>query len=165
MGRSAPLRRALVTFKDAYFSEISDLLTVEYDSEGIASVIFQGLDILSLLNIVLYLYTDGIIDVWNIARKSAQFGPRYRQVRVEVMKAAAQLDLRGLERAARLMAEPATNLHHAFDAALATPEFLESGDIDVHLEDGMVRLHSAFVCRRCPFFEALFNGRAERWLA
>jgi hypothetical protein len=166
MGRSVPLQKALLTFRKAYFSEIPDVFTVEYDKEGIASVIFQGLDILSVVNIVFYLYTDNIIPVWNIARKAAEFGPRYRQVRIEVMKAAAQLEFRGLEKAARLMSEPAKSLHKSLDAALSAPEFLTSGDIEVQLEDGLVRVHSAFVCQRCPFFEGMFHGRAGGgWLA
>lgn len=164
--RSPILRSGLNTFAQEYFFSISDVLTVEYDKEGHPVVIFQALDILSLLVLVFYIYTDGIIDVWHMARKSPSFAYAYRQARSELMKLSAMLELKDLERATRLMTEPNKVLHRDLDRAITDPIFFNSGDIEVKLDGDSRLVHSALICQRCPFFEGLFFGRARGgWLS
>ncbi|KAI7318684.1 hypothetical protein KC315_g9982 [Hortaea werneckii] len=91
---------------------------------------------------------------------------RYRQVRTELMKVASKLELGKLEPAVRQMVSPLPCLDLDLEVAFADPAFFYDGDIIVQLEDDEVRVHSALVCTRCPFFEGLFMGRAGgRWLA
>ncbi|KAL9121093.1 MAG: hypothetical protein Q9187_002354 [Circinaria calcarea] len=164
-GRSKVLRQALSEFRQSYFFSISEVLTVEYGKDGNVLVLFQGIDFLTLLNLVLYIYTDSLIDVWHHTRHSPQLAFRYRQVRTELMKVASHLGLRCLEQAARLMAEPPKTLHQDMECAILDPEFFETGDINVELNGSTVKVHSALMCQRCPFFEGLFHGRAAgRWL-
>ena len=164
--RSPIMRSGLDSFAKEYFFSIPDVLTVEYDKEGHPVVIFQGLDVLSLLVLVFYIYTDGIIDVWHMAKKSPSFAYAYRQARSELMKLSAMLELKDLERATRLMTEPGKVLHKDLDRAIADPLFFNSGDIEVKLDGESRLLHSALICQRCPFFEGLFFGRARGgWLS
>jgi inhibitor of Bruton tyrosine kinase len=42
----------------------------------------------------------------------------------------------------------------------------DSANVLVQLADAEVKVHMALVCRRCPFFEGLFQGRAQgQWLS
>ena len=164
-GRSTVLRQALSHFRQSYFFSISEVLTVEYGKDGNVLVLFQGIDFLTILNLVLYIYTDSLIDVWHHTRHSSQLAFRYRQVRTELMKVAGHLGLRCLEQAARLMAEPPKTLHQDMERAILDPEFSETGDVNVELNGCTVKVHSVLMCQRCPFFEGLFHGRAAgRWL-
>ena len=91
---------------------------------------------------------------------------RYRQIRVELMKTAAHLKLLKLESAVRLMSTPERRMDTDMRIAIEDARFFEDGDIILELEGADMRVHSAFMCRRCPFFEGLFNGRAGgQWLA
>lgn len=164
-GRSKVLRHALSEFRQSYFFGIPEVLTVEYGKDGDVLVLFQGIDFLTIINLVLYIYTDSLIDVWHHTRHSPQLAFRYRQVRTELMKFAGHLGLRCLEQAARLMAEPSKTLHHDMERAILDSEFFETGDVNVELNGSTVKVHSALMCQRCPFFEGLFHGRAAgRWL-
>ncbi|MCJ1477802.1 hypothetical protein MMC13_006475 [Lambiella insularis] len=165
-GRSSILRHALQSFRQAYYFSIPDVLTVEYDKQGEAVILFHGIDFLTLLNFVLYSYTDALIDVWHHTRHKPQMASRYRLVRTELMKTAGYLEMRGLEHAARLMVAPAYTLHHDLELAICHPEYFETGDVEVELRDTTCRVHSALICQRCPFFEGLFHGRAAgSWLS
>lgn len=159
-GRSSILRQALRSFRQEYFFSIPDVLTIEYDKQGKALVLFPGLDFLTILNFVLYVYTDSVIDVWHHTRHAPQMASLYRQVRTELMKTAGYLEMRSLEQAARLMVAPAFTLHQDLEVAVCQPEFFETGDVEVELRDATCRVHSALICQRCPFFEGLFHGRA-----
>ena len=164
-GRSNILRQALLEFRQSYFFSISEVLTVEYGKDGNVLVLFQGIDFLTVLNLVLYIYTDSLIDVWHHTRHSPQLAFRYRQVRTELMKVAGHLGLRCLEQAARLMAEPPKTLHQDMERAILDPQFFETGDVNIELNGSTVKVHSVLMCQRCPFFEGLFHGRAAgRWL-
>ncbi|KAK5135819.1 hypothetical protein LTR08_004646 [Meristemomyces frigidus] len=164
MGRSRVFRREFRDLCEGTFT-IPDLVTSELDDEGCTVVRFQA-DILTIVNLALYLYTDGIVDYWHMTRLAPKMAHRYRQVRGELMKVASKLELVKLEPAVRQMVLPLPCLNMDFEAAFADPAFFYDGDIVVQLEDEEVRVHSALVCARCPFFEGLFMGRAGgRWLA
>jgi alpha-tubulin suppressor-like RCC1 family protein len=163
-GRSRVLRAGLQTFSDGGDFSVSDLLISERDSSGRPVIIFQGLDTLTLVDFLLYCYTDSIVDFWHHTRGSPM-AFRYRQVRTELMKVAAKLELLKLEPAVRQMIEPERCLHMDLEIATRDQNYFANGDIRVQLSDGEVLVHGAMVCQRCPFFEGMFMGRAGgRWL-
>ena len=165
-GRSIVMRRALMQFRQSYFFEIPEVLTIEYSKEGNILVIFKALDLLTIVNLILFIYTDSVVDVWHHTRHSPRSAPKYRQIRTELMRIAAALEIRSLENATRLMVEPPKTLHLDVERAIMEPEFFGDGDIIVELNSSTMKVHSSMMCRRCPFFEGLFNGRAGGiWLS
>ncbi|KAJ4371612.1 hypothetical protein N0V83_004832 [Neocucurbitaria cava] len=164
--RSRAFRDALREFRDVGTEfTMPDLLTIKEDGEKIL-VLFHGLDFLTVFNLVLYAYTDSVVDFWNVTRHYPSLAYRYRAVRTELMKVASRLDLRQLEPAVRQMVNPRRSLHMDMELAIKDQSFFESGDVIVDLADGEMVLHSDIICQRCPFFEGLFRGRAGgQWLA
>lgn len=164
-GRSPVLRKALQEFRDSYYSSVPDLLDIEYGKDGQTQIRFRGVDFLTVMNLVFFLYTDGILDVWHLAKTSTKNAARYRQVRNEVMRVGTQLSLPTLERAARLMVEPQRSLKKDMAHAMNHASFFDDADVIVQLKGGSLKVHSQVICQRCPFFEALFHGRSGgRWL-
>lgn len=164
-GRSKVLRRGFRDLCETSTFTIPDLAVSELDQRGRAVIRFHGLDILTIVDLVLYLYTDGVVDFWHL-RNAKDKAYRYRQIRTELMKVAAKLELVKLEVAVRQMIEPKACLDGDLAMAFQDPAFFYDGDVVVRLEDGEVRVHSALVCGRCPFFSGLFVGRAGgRWVA
>jgi alpha-tubulin suppressor-like RCC1 family protein len=165
-GRSRVFRDAMLDFrlKDSEHA-IPELLTIRKEGES-TLVLFQSLDFLTIFDLVLYAYTDSVVDFWNVTRHAPALAFRYRSVRTELMKVASRLELRQLEPAVRQMVNPRRSLHVDLELAIKEPSFFESGDVIVDLADGEMLLHSDIVCQRCPFFEGLFRGRAGgQWLA
>ena len=136
------------------------------DNRSQVRITFQGLDFMVIANLAVYLYTDTVIDVWNFLRHSPSMAFRYRQVRVELMKIAGYLKLGNLESAVRLMTKPERRMNVDFGMAIQDPGFFDNGDLIAELDDAEMLVHSDLLCRRCPFFDGLFNGRAAgQWLA
>ncbi|RDL36574.1 RCC1 protein [Venustampulla echinocandica] len=169
LGRSSVLRSALSEFRHTGAAHIPDLLTItsETTSNGARMrVTFQGLDFFTILNLAIYLYTDTVVDVWHFTRRSPQMAFRFRQVRVELMKTAANLQLAKLESAVRLMTTSDRRMDVDMKLALQDPSFFEDADVIIELDGSEMAAHSALLCQRCPFFEGLFHGRAAgQWLA
>lgn len=164
-GRSSVLRKALQEFRCKHKASVPELLTIMEGDDRQPRILFQGLDVLTILNLAFFLYTDNVLDVWQDAR-SSQNASRFRQVRTEVIRMATHLDLPALERAAVLMIKPVRSMKGDFAVALDDPAFFESADVVIELSGGQVTAHSQFICQRCPFFNALFNGRSGgRWLS
>ncbi|KAI9818787.1 MAG: hypothetical protein M1827_007607 [Pycnora praestabilis] len=164
--RSVILRQALAEMRQTGTYSISEVLSLERDANGKVTMTLQGYDFLTLLNLLLYLYTDTLVDIWHHTKNAPMSAFRFRQVRTELMKIASRLDLRSLEAAVRVMVEPKRILDSDMDRAIIDPMFFDDGDVEVQLSDAAIRVHSAIICRRCPFFEGLFNGRAGgRWLS
>lgn len=164
-GRSPVLRKALEEFRQSYYASVPDVLDIEYDREGQTQIRLQSFDFLTVMNLVFFLYTDGLLDVWHRARSSTENASRYRQVRTEVMRVATYLGLPTLERAARLMVEPEQSLKLDMAHAINHPSFFDDADVIVHLNGDTVKVHSQVICQRCPFFDTLFHGRAGgRWV-
>lgn len=144
-----------------------DLLSISISDQGKTTFLFKGVDFLTLVELVLYVYTDEFVGFWLRARSALDLAHRYRQIRLEVMRIASRLELRNFESVARRMApmaQPCMNL----DLEMALPHwsFLDSGDTVIQLSDGEQLVHSDLLSRRCPFFEGMFQGRAGgRWLA
>lgn len=165
-GRSEIMRLAFITFRQKYFFSIPEVVTIEYDGEGKMLVIFLGVDFITILNLVLYIYTDTVVDVWRQTRHYPKLASRYRQSRLEVMKIASRLEMAALEQAARVMVQPSKIMHQDMERAIRQPGFYETGDVEIELDGGSARAHSALMCQRCPFFQGLFNGRAGGiWLS
>ena len=165
-GRSSVLRNALQKFRQSYYYALPDVLMIEYDKQAKTLILFQGIDFLTIFNLVFYIYTDSVVDVWHHTRHAQSMAFRYRQVRTELMKVAAQLDMRGLEHAVRLMIAPSRVLHQDMNTAILDAQFFETGDVVIELSDSYRKVHSALMCRRSPFFEGLFHGRAGgSWLS
>ncbi|KAL5118503.1 hypothetical protein ACEQ8H_003518 [Pleosporales sp. CAS-2024a] len=165
-GRSRVFRRAMLDFR-AHDTEttIPDLLTIKREGNTIR-VLFQGLDFLTIFNLILYVYTDSLVDFWNVTRHYPTLAYRYRTVRTELLKVATRLEMKQLESAVRQMVNPRKSLHLDLELAIKDTTFFESGDVIVDLADGEKLLHSDIICQRCPFFEGLFRGKAGgQWLA
>ncbi|EME89297.1 uncharacterized protein MYCFIDRAFT_126382 [Pseudocercospora fijiensis CIRAD86] len=164
--RSRILRRGFRDLCETTTFTVEDLLRSELDIHGKLVVTFQGVDILTVVDLALYLYTDSLVDFWNFVRSAPRMAYSYRQVRAELMRIASKLELSLLEPAVRQMVEPRPGLDKDLEVAFLDPAFFHDGDILVQLEDDEIRVHSALVCARCPFFHGLFMGRAGgRWLA
>lgn len=165
-GRSEVLRRGLEITRQNYYFGIPEVMTIEYDSTGKMLVSFQDVDYITVLNLVLYAYTDGVVDVWRHTRGFPRLASRYRQIRLELMKLASQLQMPSLEQAVRVMAEPSKVMDQDLERAIRNPDYFKSADLEIELDGASVKVHSALLCQRCPFFEGLFNGRASGlWLA
>ncbi|KAL8716762.1 MAG: hypothetical protein Q9225_005941 [Loekoesia sp. 1 TL-2023] len=165
-GRSRLLSRAFSTFRDEYFFAIPQIMTIEYDKNGHILLLFQKVDFLTVLNLVLYIYTDSIADVWLQTRQPPRVMSRYRQVRNELMQIAAHLEMRPLERSVRAQARPPRTLHEDMERAVCEPNFFENGDVEIQLDGASLKAHIPILCQRCPFFEGLFQGRAAgHWLS
>lgn len=165
--RSRVVRAALTEFQETYYYAIPDVMSIEYGQDGDVQLTFQGADFLTLANLVFYLYTESLVDVWHYTSKALQSAARYRSVRLELMKIANQLELFHLERAVRVMVDPARCLHKDMELAILDSNFYSDADVIIELADGVeLPAHSALLCIRCPFFNGLFNGRARgRWVA
>ncbi|KAI9839758.1 MAG: hypothetical protein M1838_004269, partial [Thelocarpon superellum] len=165
-GRSAVLRKLLRDGRKSGQASVPDLLTIETNEQGRPVLRFHALDFLSILNFVSYCYQDSVVDVWQYTRHAPKYAFRYRQVRAELLKIALRLELRELEAAVRIMREPNLTLHHDLAVATADPSFFDDGDTIVELAGAEVKVHSALMRQRCPFFEGLFYGRAAgQWLS
>ncbi|KAG9789413.1 BTB/POZ domain-containing protein 1 [Exophiala dermatitidis] len=159
--RSRVMRSALAEFQETYYFSIPDVVSIEYGQDGQIQVQFLGADFLTLINLVFYLYTDNVIDVWHYTSKALHLAPRYRAVRIELMKIATHLELQQLERAVRTMVDPTLSLTNDMELAILDSNFFSDADVLIELADGVeLPAHSVLLCVRCPFFEGLFVGRA-----
>ncbi|KAK4126872.1 hypothetical protein N657DRAFT_668872 [Parathielavia appendiculata] len=161
--RSPVLRNALAHFrKSGSFNH--EIFSIS-EADGKALVCFPALDLIALLNLVLFAYEDKVIPVWNFTGHVRPLAYRYRQIRQEVMKLATRLGMNSLKAAARLQVEPKKCMDQDFQLAVKDPRFFADGDALLELEGAEILVHSTFVCQRCPWFQGLFLGRSRgRWL-
>jgi alpha-tubulin suppressor-like RCC1 family protein len=165
-GRSRVLREGFRSLCENSTFTIPDVAVAEVMTSGQLKLVFQGVDIISIINLALYLYTDAVSDVWHFTRDAPSMAYRYRTTRTDLMKIASKLEVTKLEAAVRQMIPPQLGLNLDFEAAFDDPAFFHDADAVVQLEDDEVRVHSSLVCTRCPFFDGLFMGRAGgRWLS
>lgn len=165
-GRSKILRQGLAEFRQTGSFSVPEILSLEQDDGGRTVVMLQGMDVLTVFNFVLYSYADNVVDFWHYTRQYPKLAFRYRQVRTELMKLASRLELKQLEPAVRQMVKPRRSLTMDMELAIKDPAFFEDGDIILELADSELRVHSALMVQRCPFFEGMFRGRAAGlWLA
>lgn len=164
--RSLPLRAALSVFRQSG-EFANDTFAINASRSGPFQIKFAGLDFLTLVELVLYMYTDHFVGFWQYTRACPELAYRYAAVRTELMRTASRLDLRNLESAARRLAQTVEHsLAVDMDLAICDNTFFENGDAIVQLEDGEMPVHSLWLAKRCPFFEGLFYGRTGgQWLA
>ncbi|KAG4032895.1 hypothetical protein MFRU_006g03540 [Monilinia fructicola] len=165
-GRSSVLRSLLTGFRHGEIASIPDILNIEHGAGDKIRITFYGLDVITLVNFVIYLYTDRVVDVWNFTKFFPSMAYRLRQVRNELMKLSSQLKMPWLEAPVRMIVQPSDKLNCDLDSAITDEAFFDDCDAIVELDGDEMPIHSVLVCRRCPFFDGLFNGRSGgQWLA
>ncbi|KXJ89863.1 hypothetical protein Micbo1qcDRAFT_196622 [Microdochium bolleyi] len=163
--RSNVLRAALQRCRETGSSEISDFLAIHDSGAQVVIEFTNGIDLITLVNLVVYAYLDRVIPAWNFTRQSPPLAYRYRQIRNELMKIAKDLNMMKLEAAVRVQSSPPRSMASDFRAAIEDPAFFEDGDAILELDGDEVPVHSTFLCQRCPWFQGLFNGRSRgMWL-
>lgn len=163
--RSPILQKALFAHRLTRSHEIPDCLNIE-TVNGKTTVTFAAIDIISLLNIIVFVYEDRVIPAWNYTRQDPALAYRYRQIRTDVTKLAGKLEMPKLEAAAQRQTDPPRSLHTDLRSAIDDELFFDDADALIHLDGDTIPAHSALLRQRCPFFEALFHGRSQgAWLA
>ncbi|KAJ0161789.1 BTB/POZ domain-containing protein 1 [Colletotrichum tanaceti] len=163
--RSRVLRNLLGEYRNGGECEIPQVLRLE-DDEGKTVVTFESIDLLSLVNLLVYCYDDTVVPAWNHTRQAPSLAHRYRQVRNELMKLATRLDMTKLEAAVRLQTTAEKSLDKDLLKATQDAKYYEDADALVELDGEEVPIHSQLMRQRCEFFEGLFHGRAGgMWLA
>lgn len=163
--RSPVLRRVLPELRFSGSYEFQECVSMDVQ-DGKTILNFPGIDLISLLNLVIYMYEDRVIPAWNFTRQDPSLAYRYRQIRTDVTKLAAKLEMSKLEAAAQKQVDPQRSLSSDLRSAIEDPTFFDDADAVLNLDGDELPVHSALVRRRCPFFEALFHGRSQgAWLA
>lgn len=157
--RSSVLRKAMDEFMKTGSYELSEILTIKSLGNR-TQILLHGMDFITLLNFVLYVYQDTVVDVWHFTRHAPNSAYRFRQIRTELMKLATKLNMVKFETAVRLMMAPEPHLHIDLALAIQVPSFFDDGDTVIELDGGEMMVHSALLRQRCPFFDGIFGGRA-----
>lgn len=159
--RSPVLRNALAVGS----RQVGDTAEIQYESNR-SRLIFRGVDLLTVLNLVYYIYIDTIIDLWHQRGVNPMQTHNFKILRMELSSVASVLELKVLKNAVERMHYPPRSLHSNFEAALKAPELEQYTDLFIELARGeSIRVHSAIMRARCPFFETLYGGGASgRWL-
>ncbi|KAI1100629.1 hypothetical protein F4804DRAFT_318394 [Jackrogersella minutella] len=163
--RSPLFRAGLERYRETGIYEIPDLLTIT-EKNNITTVELAGsVDLITLMNLVVYMYRDRVIPAWNFTRQSKPLAYRYRQIRTELMRLGTKLGMAELEAAVRLQSSPPRSMSKDFKEAIDDPAFFEDGDTILELDGDEIPVHSTVLCQRCPWFQGLFNGRSRGfWL-
>lgn len=166
-GRIPSMLRAITGYREGSPLSERDAQYFQIEEIGDTTVItFQGLDVISILNVVQFLYEDAVIAAWNCIRQRQSWAFRYRQIRTELQKLTTALDMPVLEAAVRLQVDPQKAMANDFKHAVKDSRFFEDGDTLLELDGAEVQVHSTLITQRCPWFQALFHGRSGgRWLA
>ncbi|GAP87053.1 putative BTB POZ domain-containing protein [Rosellinia necatrix] len=163
--RSAILRLGLQRFRETGHYDMPDLFIITEERGQIIIEFAWNIDIIALLNIVVYMYGDRVIPAWNFTRQASPLAHRYRQIRTDVMKLATRLGMPRLEAIARMQTAPTRSMNRDFEDAVNDLAFFEDGDALLELDGDEIPVHSAMLCQRCPWFQGLFNGRSGgKWL-
>ncbi|KAJ8128782.1 hypothetical protein O1611_g4851 [Lasiodiplodia mahajangana] len=163
--RSAVLRDGLQQFRETGYYDIPDLLTITEEQDEAIIEFTWNIDMIALLNIIVFMYCDRVIPAWNFTRQASPLAFRYRQIRTDVMKLSSRLGMPKLEAAARMQVPASCSMNIDFQDAIHDPTFFEDGDALLELDGDEVPVHSMMVCQRCPWFQGLFNGRSRgKWL-
>ncbi|KAI2628565.1 hypothetical protein GGR54DRAFT_350862 [Hypoxylon sp. NC1633] len=163
--RSPLLRSELRKFRNIGTSKVADLFHISKQNDLTVVEFTSSIDLITLVNFVVYIYSDRVIPAWNFTRQSKPLAYRYRQIRTELMKLATKLGMNDLEAAVRLQSSPPRSMNRDFKTAIDDPAFFEDGDALLELDGDEIPVHSSMVCQRCPWFDGLFNGRSRgMWL-
>lgn len=170
MARSPVLSELLIKLKTTKNEMIPGLLHIDLCENGRINITFdKGIDFLAVFDIWIYAYTDKTYDIWlRLRLRNLSFGSRQFDIRLNVMKIAAALDLCALERSARLQDMPVKRLHLDMERAFSSnPHIFDDADVALELEGGvLVYAHSSLLVQRSLFFKNMFHGMsAGRWLS
>ncbi|TGO26206.1 hypothetical protein BPAE_0064g00220 [Botrytis paeoniae] len=171
-GRSSVLRSLLAEFRHSGTASLPDrsksepdILNIQKGTSGRIKITFNGLDFITLVNVVIFLYQDEVADVWNFANYYPHLAFRYRKVRGQLMELGSYLNMEYLN-GPGLHRRPSDSITTDMDNAIKDEKFFDGCDALVELDGGEIPIHSALACQRCPFFDGLFNGRSGgQWLA
>ncbi|KAI0966148.1 hypothetical protein F4678DRAFT_302014 [Xylaria arbuscula] len=163
--RSSVLRDGFHQFRETGQFDIPELLTVN-EEHGTTIVEFSwNIDIIAMLNLIVYMYSDRVIPAWNFTRQASPLAYRYRQIRTDVMKLATRLGIQKLEAAARTQTDASRSMNLDFGVAFNDPIFFEDCDALLELDGDEIPAHSMMLCQRCPWFQGIFQGRSGgKWL-
>ncbi|RYP72671.1 hypothetical protein DL769_004413 [Monosporascus sp. CRB-8-3] len=163
--RSPVLRSGLQHLRESGTFDLPEVFTIS-EKNGITVVELSGnVDLITLINVVVYMYLDRTVPAWVFTRQSPPLAYRYRTIRTELMRVASRLIMPKLEAAVRTQTSPPRSLHQDFAKAIEDPGFFEDGDALLELDGDQVPVHSVMLCQRCPWFQGLFNGRSGgMWL-
>ncbi|RYO92369.1 hypothetical protein DL766_000337 [Monosporascus sp. MC13-8B] len=163
--RSPVLRSGLRHLRESGTYDLPEVFTIS-EEDGITVVELSGnVDLITLINVVVYMYLDRIVPAWVFTRQSPPLAYRYRTIRTQLMRVASRLIMPKLEAAVRTQTSPARSLHQDFAKAIEDPGFFEDGDTLLELDGDQAPVHSVMFCQRCPWFQGLFNGRSGgMWL-
>ncbi|KAK6599025.1 BTB/POZ domain-containing protein [Botrytis cinerea] len=170
-GRSSVLRSLLAEFRHSGNASLPDrsksepdILNIQNGTSDRIKITFNGLDFITLVNLVIFLYQDEVADVWNFANYYPHLAFRYRKVRGQLMELGSYLNMEYLN-GPGLHRRPSDSITTDMDNAIKDEKFFDDCDALVELDGGEIPIHSALACQRCPFFDGLFNGRSGgQWL-
>lgn len=162
LSRSPILRRLITRGSDAAPSNICSVVPTE---RGL-KVVFRHVGLLALLTLVYYLYTDTVIDIWHPPHTNKYKQLFYSPLQHEVGGLASALHLRALDLTVTRMCYVPLSMCTGLRTAYADPCSFRTADMVIDTaDDQSIEAHSALMRVRCPFFDALYGGRASgRWL-
>lgn len=163
--RSPVLCAGLQRSRESGVVEMSDFLAISHEDNVTVVELLGSIDVVTLANIVIYMYLDRVVADWAFPRQSPPLAHRYRAIRTELMKLAAKLDMPKLEAAVRTQSTPERSMDKDFARAIANPDFFEDADTLLEIDGDEALVHSEIACQRCPWFQGLFHGRSRgMWL-
>ncbi len=164
-GRSSVLRTSLHHSRGSESFELSEVATISKEDDATVIQFSGNVDLITLMNLVVYMYLDRVIPAWAFTRQSPPLAYRYRMIRTELMRLAAKLNMPKLEAAVRMQSSPSRSMSEDFAKAIEDPAFFEDGDALLELDGDEIPIHSDLLCQRCPWFQGLFHGRSHgMWL-
>ena len=163
--RSPILRAGLQHFRESGSFEVPEVLAISQQDDSTVIEFGGGVDLITLVNIVVYMYMDRVVPAWSFTRQSPPLAYRYRAIRVELMRLASKLNMTKLEATVRTQSTPQRSMDKDFAKAIEDSDFFEDGDAILELDGEEVLVHSDMLCQRCPWFQGLFHGRSRgMWL-
>jgi hypothetical protein len=161
LSRSRALRK-LITQGSGSIAGICEILSTECGLR----IVFHDIELLTMLNLVFYLYIDTVVDLWhqrNISKEQTNF---FKSLRSEMARVTTALELKHLAEAVGRMHYPPRCMDKDLQLASMDPDFFHTADMIIDVADGeSIAVHSALMRVRCPFFEALYGGgTGGRWL-
>ncbi|KZV84965.1 hypothetical protein EXIGLDRAFT_726601 [Exidia glandulosa HHB12029] len=141
-------------------------ISIKSSAPGPARLALSGVQPLTVLVLLEYVYTDQVVLAWEprvaLATEAAfkKLKVRAAQLRGEMQALARALGMEELERSlSRVFPSPAPMMTSALSGTLK--DFTDVADIVLELKDREVHVHSAVLRARSPFFAAFFDD--EDW--
>jgi len=157
----SPVLRKLIS---GSFGSVPGVCEIALSAEKLR-LVFHEVELLTVLNLVYYLYVDTVIDLWHRRGTSKAEQEFFRSLRTELSQVAGALGLAALQNAVGRMLSPPRCLNTDLQLAYGDPAFFETADMMIDTADGeVIATHSALMRVRCPFFDALYGEAGGRWL-